>query len=341
MGILSPHEWDQFLSQHPEAHILQTSGWARLKSEFGWRSISIQAGTAGAQVLLRRLPLGFTIAYIPKGPVGRPDSRFWQEVDHLCQQNNAVFLKIEPDGWLIEHELDVAGLSLPGRPSHSIQPRRTISISLTGSQEDWLARMKQKTRYNIRLAQRKGVTVRQVKLSDSEHDTQQFYNMMTVTGSRDGFGVHSRPYYQCAYEIFNNLDAQVGNCALMVAEYQAKPLAAVMVFARSQRAWYFYGASSNEERNRMPTYLVQWEAMCWAASQGCTEYDLWGIPDQDEKDLEANFSNHSGGLWGVYRFKRGFGGQIMLSPDAWDRVYKPSLYALYRAWVSRQSPMAE
>ena len=95
-----------------------------------------------------------------------------------------------------------------------------------------------------------------------------------------------------------------------MAEYEGRPLAGLMVFARGSRSWYFYGASNDEERNRMPTYLLQWEAMRWAKARGCSEYDLWGIPDADEEALEAGFASRSDGLWGVYRFKRGFGGTI-------------------------------
>ncbi len=117
---------------------------------------------------------------------------------------------------------------------------------------------------------------------------------------------------------------------LLAAEYEGKPLAALMVFARGKRAWYMYGASTNEERNRMPTYLLQWEAMRWARAKGCTEYDLWGVPDADEGTLEAHFMSRHDGLWGVYRFKRCFGGEIRRAAQAVDRVYKPFLYALYR-----------
>jgi peptidoglycan pentaglycine glycine transferase (the first glycine) len=341
MGVISPPEWDLFLSQYPEAHLLQTTGWGALKSEFGWRTIQVQTGSAGAQILLRRLPLGFTVAYIPKGPVGHPNAHFWEDVDLICKQNRAVFLKIEPDGWEGDNEPDGPVFSILGQPSPPIQPRRTLSISLAGNQEDWLARMKQKTRYNIRLSQRKDVTVRHVDPSELGRDIQHFHSMMMITGNRDNFGIHSLRYYQRAFELFNNQDPQTGNCALLVAEYQAKPLAAVMVFARGQRAWYFYGASSNEERNRMPAYLIQWEAMRWAASQGCNQYDLWGVPDFEEEELEANFSGRSAGLWGVYRFKRGFGGRLMGAPGAWDRVYQPVLYALYRAWSSHRTPTGE
>lgn len=179
--------------------------------------------------------------------------------------------------------------------------------------------MKQKTRYNIRLAEKKGVTVR------TWDDIPAFHAMMLVTGGRDGFGVHSLEYYRRAYELFH----PTGMAELLVAEFEGKPLAALMVFARGRRAWYMYGASTDEERNRMPTYLLQWEAMKWARSKGAEEYDLWGVPDEDESTLEANFETRHDGLWGVYRFKRGFGGELKHAEQARDRVFNPLLYRLY------------
>jgi lipid II:glycine glycyltransferase (peptidoglycan interpeptide bridge formation enzyme) len=130
-----------------------------------------------------------------------------------------------------------------------------------------------------------------------------------------------------------------GLCELLVAMHERRPLAALMVFARGQRAWYVYGASTNEERARMPNYLLQWEAMRWAKRRGCTEYDLWGVPDEDEPTLEANFEHRNDGLWGVYRFKRGFGGDLRRSVQAVDRVYMPWLYQFYR-WRIRASERA-
>jgi peptidoglycan pentaglycine glycine transferase (the first glycine) len=106
----------------------------------------------------------------------------------------------------------------------------------------------------------------------------------------------------------------------------------LMLFYQGKTAWYLYGASTEVERNRMPTYLLQWEAIRWAKSKGCTEYDLWGIPDMDEEELEKAFTakrSHEG-LWGVYRFKRGFGGDVKRSVGAWDKVYYPSLYGIYK-----------
>jgi lipid II:glycine glycyltransferase (peptidoglycan interpeptide bridge formation enzyme) len=116
---------------------------------------------------------------------------------------------------------------------------------------------------------------------------------------------------------------------LLVAEFEGKPLAALFVARNGKRAYYLYGASTDEERNRMPTYLLQWEAMKWAKAHGSEEYDLWGVPDEEEATLEANFEKRHDGLWGVYRFKRGFGGRLQRAAQAMDRVYNPLLYWAY------------
>ncbi|MDO9349025.1 MAG: peptidoglycan bridge formation glycyltransferase FemA/FemB family protein, partial [Anaerolineales bacterium] len=311
MSELSLNTWNTFLANSPHAHLLQTGEWGELKSAFGWEAVRIVAGEVGAQILFRRLPLGFTLAYMPKGPVFSNQSsvisdQFWAEVDEDCRARHAIFLKIEPDDW------DDSPLLLgaprgcfakgPGVRSipHNIQPPRTIVIDLCGKEDEILARMKQKTRYNIRLAEKKGVAVR------AWDDVAAFHRIVLATGERDVFGVHSLEYYRRSYNLFH----EAGMCEMLVAEYEGRPLAALMVFARGKRAWYFYGASSDEARNLMPTYLLQWEAMRWAKARGCEEYDLWGVPDGDEETLETQFSARSDGLWGVYRFKRGFGGEV-------------------------------
>ncbi|MBL7164363.1 MAG: peptidoglycan bridge formation glycyltransferase FemA/FemB family protein [Anaerolineales bacterium] len=329
MPEITTEKWDRFLSQYPNAHLLQTSAWGELKTSFGWDAARITTGDTGAQVLFRRLPLGFSLAYIPKGPVGAYADwdTLWPDVDALCRQRRAVFLKLEPDLWQGEADSLWGGAPPPGfrLSPQAIQPLRTLMVDLRPDEEDILARMKQKTRYNIRLAARKGVQVR----PSSDVDT--FYSLMDVTGARAEFGVHSLEYYRCAYEIFHPL----GQCELLQAEYQGEPLAALMVFACGNRAWYLYGASSDKQRNRMPTYLLQWEAMRWAKERGCIEYDLWGVPDYDEGELEENFTHRSDGLWGVYRFKRGFGGELHRGAGPWDRVYNPLLYVFYRWWMNR------
>src|SRR5690606_4002541 len=314
-------EWNQFIANHPNAHLLQMGEWGELKKDFGWKPVRIVSGERGAQILFRKLPLGFTIGYMPKWAFGDQQvvvgDEFWKEVDSVCNKNRAVFLKIEPDLWIEDLQFSNFPNFKPSK--HNIQPPNTIILSIKEDEQVILARMKPKCRCNIRLAEKKGVTV------GGWDDISAFHEMMLITGGRDNFGVHSKEYYQRAYDLFH----PKGTCELLVAEFEGKPLASLMVFANGKRAWYVYGASNNEERNRMPTYLLQWEAIRWAKSKGCEEYDLWGVPDEDEAMLEAQFESRHDGLWGVYRFKRGFGGELKRAAQALDKVYNPLLYWIY------------
>lgn len=336
MPQASLSDWNKFIAEHPDAHLLQMGEWGELKSAFGWKPVRLVStgsthrilnNEVGAQILFRRLPLGLTLGYMPKAAFSFQQSavsdEFWNEVDSICKENRAVLLKVEPDSWDSDFNLQPSTFKLS---PHNIQPPRTIVINIKDDEDIILARMKPKCRYNIRLAEKKGVTVR------AWDDIPAFHAMMQVTGGRDNFGVHSKEYYQRAYDVFHLKE----KCELLVAEYEGKPLAALMVFANGKRAWYVYGASNDEERNRMPTYLLQWEAIRWAKSHGCEEYDLWGVPDENEETLEANFETRHDGLWGVYRFKRGFGGEVKRSAQALDRVYNPLLYWLYLKFIGNR-----
>ena len=329
MPEVNPADWDRFLGAHPDAHLLQMGAWGGLKQDFGWDPVRIVLNEKiGGQILFRRLPLGRTFGYMPK-PVfapGEAGGRFWEEVDSVCKKRHAIFLKIEPDTW------EDGAQPVPPPPfklsSHNIQPPRTITVDIKDNEETILERMKPKCRYNIRLAGKKGVTVR------AWDDIPAFHAMMTVTGGRDNFGVHSLEYYRRVYDLFH----PAGTCELLSAEYEGRALASLMVFANAKRAWYVYGASNDMERNRMPAYLLQWEAIRWARARGCEEYDLWGVPDENEETLEAGFDTRHDGLWGVYRFKRGFGGQLKRAAQAVDRVYDPLLYWAYLKYLgSRKS----
>lgn len=323
--------WETYIaSRHPDAHLLQTAAWARLKSAFGWQAEILQAEESGAIILFRPLPLGFSIAYLPRGPVPSTTaalSGLLPQMDRLCRARRAVFLKVEPD--LADSDSTASELHRIGfRPSpNTVQPPRTIRIDLQGSEEDILARMKPKTRYNIRLAARHGVRV------SSSDDIGAFARLMNTTGARDSFAIHSTEYYQTAFTEFS----PHRSVELLLAFSQDEPLAGLMAFAQGRRAWYLYGASSDIHREVMAPYYLQWEAMRWARAQGCTEYDLWGIPDADEETLEKQFTTRQDGLWGVYRFKRGYGGQIWRSIGAWDRVYISPLYLLYRFIIARRA----
>ena len=322
---LPPSAWEALLNGHPEAHLLQSAVWGDLKAAFGWTLERIHHGQGGAQALFRRLPLGLSVAYVPKGPVGEWLPSLLPVLEDVSRRHRAFVLKIEPDvRWTPE---TAQALTQQGfHPSRqSIQPPRTLLVDLTGEEEVVLSRMHPKSRYNIRLAERKGVTVRPWS------DLKAFAGMVRETAERDAFGAHVPAYYARAYELFH----PAGACELLVAEHEGRPLAALMVFARGRRAWYLYGASTSLERQRMPNYLLQWEAMRWARARGCLSYDLWGIPDEDEKILEEQFASRNDGLWGVYRFKRGFGGELVRWMGAWDKPLIGPIYRLYGLLTAR------
>jgi len=326
MPILTRSAWDEFIAAKPSPHLLQTGAWGELKSAFGWEPVRLVHGACGAQVLFRHLPLGFTTAYLPKGPVGPGWHDFWPELERLCRQKRAVFLKVEPDLWEPLSPEQHSALRAFRPEGVSVQPRRTLLIDLHGSEEDWLARMSKKTRACFRSAERGGVT------AQVSNDVSAFYDLLEETGQRDAFGVHTRAYYNQAHAAF----AARGEVALILAYWEGRPLAGLMAFAHGTRAWYLYAASRGEQRQLNPTYLLQLAAMRWAAQKGCLEYDLYGVPDADEETLEAQFTERHDGLWGVYGYKRKFGGRLVRSAGAWERVYFPPGYTLYRWWVARR-----
>ena len=335
---LDDARWDAFVTAHPGGHLLQLSRWGALKARFGWGAVRLaveQDGwlRAGALLLFRRLPLGRSLAYVPRGPVldvadDAAAAQLWAALHELAHSRRAILLKVEPE---LPDEAALA-MRLRGwgfRPSpQTVQPQRTLWVDLTADEEAILAGMKSKTRYNVRLAARRGVRVRE----GTADDVGAFYALMQETGARDGFPVHSRAYYQTAYGLFVPADV----ARLFLAFYGSELLGGLMAFACGRKAWYFYGASSDRHRNRMSSYLLQWEAMRWARARGCTAYDLWGIPDEDEATLEAQFTERRDGLWGVYRFKRGFGGRISRYLGAYDHVYSSLWYRLYAALVTRR-----
>jgi peptidoglycan pentaglycine glycine transferase (the first glycine) len=322
--------WDACLRELPGGHVLQSSTWGAFKAAFGWRCrrLVVEDGgriVAGAQCLFRPLPIG-CIGYVPKGPVFNP-----QRPDHLeallpalhdlARQAGAIFLKIEPpfDDCPDGHDLWTAHGFLPG--VSTVQPRTTIVLDIAPDPDAILAQMKQKWRYNIRLAARKGVTVRPA----TEADLPAFYRLMQVTGQRDGFAIHTAAYYAEAWRRLSG----AGLAELLLAEYDGELLGGLFVTAFGRAATYMYGASSDRYRNLMPNHLLQWEAIQWARERGCVEYDFWGIPDEvASEEPDPGEPSATDGLWGVYQFKQGFGGQVVRWLGAFDYVYRPGLYWL-------------
>lgn len=350
--------WNATLAKLPYAHVLQTWEWGEFKAQTtGWEPDRLAFFNRGeavgmAQVLTRQQG-PFRVMYVPKGPaLDFTDEEIRQavveELKRYARERGAIFLKIDPDvvvgvgepgtpearplplGERIQEEWARAGL----RFSHEqIQFRNSVVLDLRRDEEDLLMEMKPKTRYNIRLAARKGVTVR---FGDAD-DLDLLYELYEQTARRDDFVIRPLAYYRKAWADF----MRAGLAIPIIAEYKGRPLAHVIIFGHGKRAWYFYGASSDEERNRMPTYALQWAAIRWAKSQGMAVYDMWGAPD--------DFADDDDPLAGVYRFKSGFGGTVVRRTGAWDYPVNERLYALYtRAkpallgamrWVARQRLM--
>jgi peptidoglycan pentaglycine glycine transferase (the first glycine) len=335
-------QWDAFVKAQPRAHVLQQSAWGDLKSAYGWSvervGVMNDAKTelvAGAQILFRRLPFRLgTMAYLSMGPIfsdpfpekGAPfnyvEGALWYHIHAAAKKHGAAFLKWEPGIYRAGETIsDFKMLGFHESPQ-TVQPPNTVLIDITGDEETILARMNQGTRRKIRQSAKNGIRY----YEGTKADVAKFTAMMQTTGSRNEFGVHEPGYYERAYDLF----VPQGDAALILAEHEGDHLAGIMVFAAGKNSWYLYGASSDVKRNLMGAYGVQWAAIQWAKARGCQTYDMWGIPDADEAALEAQFETRSDGLWGVYGFKRGWGGEVVRSLGAWDKVYNPLVYAAYK-----------
>lgn len=319
-------QWDSFIAEHPCGHLLQSWAWGDLKAQSGWHPLRLalwnkekQQIMAAAQVLQRTVtavPLwAGHLAYIPKGPIidwsqASLREMFFSQLDRYLRKQGALALQMElgQDVSAANSELILKCLAeLPAYPTRAIQPLRTIVLDLTPDEDTLLAQMKEKCRYNVRLAGRKGVTIR---VADSREDVQAWYKLLQTTGERDRFGIHAFDYYLRVWELFGSLH----QVQLWLAEHNGQLLAGIFVGLFARQAMYLYGASSNEQRQLMPNYLLQWEAIRWAKQQGATLYDFWGIPETDVEN-EA--------MAGVYRFKRSWGGQVVQFLGCYERVYHP------------------
>jgi peptidoglycan pentaglycine glycine transferase (the first glycine) len=305
--------WNTYVAASPSGHVLQSWEWGEFKQRSGWRAIRIALTDgpdfrAAAQVLIRPLPYGAgRLAYVPKGPVLDYDDEallpaMLAALRSFAADERVISLKIEPDA-VEPSPLPAAFGRLGLQPTAPAQPRSTIWVDLTAGEDEILARQKQKTRYNIRLAARKGVIVSEADIGDLDA----WYQLYRVTAERDRFTIHRIEYYRDLLAILG----AAGHASLLLAHHEGDLLAGIIVFSFGRKAQYMYGASSNEKRNLMAPYLLQWEGMRWAKQRGAAIYDLWGIPDRLEEDED---------LWGVYRHKRGYGGEIVRYVGAFDMV---------------------
>jgi peptidoglycan pentaglycine glycine transferase (the first glycine) len=335
-SVLSPSandRWDRWVAASSTGHLLQSSTWGDFKSGHGWDAVRVAVErdgeiVAGAQVFFRQA-LGLSVGYVPRGPVldnlTTDTCRLLLDaIASLARRRRSIFLLVEPNCPVDSESHDMLPLCGLIESTESVQPTSTIKLDLTKSEEELLSGMKPKTRYNVRLAMKRGVTVRK---ADSVADIDIFCSLTAETAKRDRFGVHEPSYYRHAWETFHPKDL----CSLLIAEHDGDPIAAIMVFRFGLEAIYMYGASSDFKREHMPNYLLQWEGIRWAKAKGCKVYDLWGIPPEITPETEPTeeMLQRRGGLWGVYRFKSGFGGSVVNYPMAYKSVYNRPIHWLY------------
>jgi len=358
--------WNSLISKLPDPHFLQTYEWGQVKAKYGWSplyavwtadgkfsvfkegddgSLYTDHCVAAALILKRQiLRNGFgarlSLLYAPKGPLldwsnESLRNRVLNDLQSFAKKQGAIFFKMDPDVVLgtgipssKDDVINYGGQSVMSAlkrlgwsdSSDQIQFKNTVLIDLTPPEEELLARMKQKTRYNIRLAEKKGMILRVGNLQDFG----MLYKMYAETSVRDGFVIRNEGYYQKVWKLF--MDSNEPTCEPLIAEVDSEPVAAIFVFYFAGRAYYVYGMSRDVHREKMPTYLLQWEAMKRSKARGCNVYDLWGAPDIfDESDS----------MWGVYRFKEGLGGEVVRTLGAWDFAPNPFWYKLYSEIIPR------
>ena len=330
------------------AGFLQSGFWGSFKARFGWNARSFnlewQGGRRPLLVIRRRLGPGISFAYVPWGPE-LPDGF---PVDQVARNaallelaaslkaflpKSTAFIRFDPPWYTEGAETPAPDLGPPFvRAASNVQAPDTVLVNLEGSRDAILGRMKNKWRYNSRLALKRGVIIRR----PDEEGLDVFYSLLKETSRRDHISIHHFNYYKTLFSHareyrtmsqqkamnwnFESHTTLIPNLHLYTAEYEGEALAAIVVLFRGREAVYLYGASSNSKRNLMAPYALQVRAMMDAKEEGCTEYDLFGIPPREDP-LHP--------MAGLYRFKTGFGGLIVHRPGSWDYAYRPLAMKLF------------
>jgi len=331
LGNADKQPYNDFVAACEYGNFLQSWEWGELKSRTGWQPYRIaieEGGRTGAtvQILKRPVPgLGRCLFYSPRGPLSdlsRPHlfGLLIEQVNALATEHGAMAYKIDPaipaDNSEYVRMLRDHGFSPAPTGNEAfggIQPRYVMQVDLTPPEDEILARFKSKWRYNVRLAERKGITIS----SDCpREEVAAFYRLLLETAERDGFKVRTESYFYDIYDLL--ISAGLG--ALFIARLEDEAIAGAITFTVGRRAWYVYGASSNKHRNKMPNHLIQWEMMHWAKARGCEIYDMRGVVRQDDKDSP---------LYGLNRFKEGFSARHVEYIGEWDSIYSPTWYRLF------------
>jgi lipid II:glycine glycyltransferase (peptidoglycan interpeptide bridge formation enzyme) len=333
--ITEKDQWNDFLRSQPRGHLLQSYEWGELNRYLGGRIYRLGAlengRMAGAMMLVvtpvagARLPLKWL--YCVRGPaVVSPDSpalaaliEYAQKA--LARKEHAVALRLEPnvaddDPRMDEWTAAYRALGFQTNP-YAVHGRRSWVLDIRPSAEELLAKFKMTWRQNVRSAERKGVIIRE---ATSEADFDAYYSLLKLTSERDAFFIHGKDYHQ---EIMRHFAAQ-GDVVLYLAEHEGEAIAAKMLIRFGDWCWDMFGATSNNKRNLKPAYLLQYRCFQWAQARGCSYFDFRTIPEILEPGEE---------MWGVYEYKKGFGGFSRLNIPTQDYIYHPVIYSAWRKSV--------
>ncbi len=325
--------WNKFIAANSRpASFLQSWEWGEFNQQILGQAVQRWAVVKGSQLKIaltlikKPLPLGKFFWYCPRGPVcsadylDQLDKFFSQLLSHLKNQlDPGVFLRICPPVTKQKTTIKLikkAGWQAPKILTHLQEPAQTLILDLTRSSDELLAAMHHKTRYNIRLAARKGVQVSAIE-QPNQNDIKNFNHLMHITSQRNKIKIHSADYYSQLINYFSQASTAEVKLKLYQAKYQEHILASALMVYFGQTATYLHGASSNQFRQLMPNHLLQWQMIQDAQQAGYQLYDFWGISQTNSQ-------------WaGITRFKQGFGGQIISFLGIWDYILRPSPYQLF------------
>jgi lipid II:glycine glycyltransferase (peptidoglycan interpeptide bridge formation enzyme) len=308
------------------SNILQSPFWGRVKGNFGWEPYSLNINSTELLVLVRKIFKDYSVAYIPHGPVLDLEDQTGSRLRELGLEIKKL---LPPGCFVLRFDLPAGIIQTKSaffnfnpelkKALSDIQPPDTVIVSVKETEDEILSRMKSKTRYNIRLAFRKGIEISRAGIEALDD----WYSLYEETASRDKITIHSKAYYRKIFELAGEKSETeiIPEIVMFNAVYRNQILAGIIVAIHGSRATYLYGASSGDHRNLMPSYALQWTAIKYAKENGCTDYDLFGIPPEDDPDHPMS---------GLYRFKTGFGGRVLHRPGCWDFAFKPIVYGVYR-----------
>ncbi len=321
-------ELNEFLSNNPKSHLFQSDEWARVKEKWEHEVIVARKNghiTGTMSILLKKMPIvNSYIMYAPRGFVCNPQDKetleqLTIEAKKIAKKYKAFIFRLDPDIPNKDENFKTLMKSLGYKLKDNIktiddviQPKFVYRLNIKGKTEEEIFKsFKEKTRYNIRLSLKRNVKIREGK----KEDIPTFYNILKETSQRDNFFIRDIKYFERIYDTMYPKFAKI-----LIAEYEGKPIAVAMPIYYGNKVWYLYGGSSNEHRNLMSTYLLQWEMIKWALEKGCDIYDFGGV---------SGYNDKKSSMYGVYHFKSGFNGEVVEFVDELYIIFNPFINTIW------------